>query len=167
MPHQTSSPQLPYQSLPALDQQMDLVERDLQEMSESVDALYDQEEKEMEFLDSFIDYDSISINSDKSFKRCDKRESSTQTKEVKTLPQIMSGSVLGKQRHIKERFKSLSKKSFSTVPRFDKSDNLQHMKEGFKKSRERLSTVFSSMRTRSASYDWISNPNSVGHNCRT
>ena len=146
---------------------MDLVERELQEMSESVDALYDQEDKEIEFLDSFIDYDSISINSDKSFKRCDTRESSTQTKEVKTLPQSMTGNILGGQRHIKERFKSLSKKSFSAVPGFDKSDNLQHMKEGFKKSRERLSTVFSSMRIRSASYDWLSSPNSTGYNCRT
>jgi len=55
-----------YKSLPALDQQDDQLDRELQHLSDSVDVLYQQEDSEIEFLDSFIDYDDISLDNSKS-----------------------------------------------------------------------------------------------------
>ena len=51
-----------YKSLPALDQHHDQLDRELQHLSDSVDVLYQQEDSEIEFLDSFIDYDDISLD---------------------------------------------------------------------------------------------------------
>ena len=51
-----------YKSLPALDQQHDQLDRELQHLSDSLDVLYQQEDSEIEFLDSFIDYDDISVD---------------------------------------------------------------------------------------------------------
>ena len=48
-----------YKSLPALDKQHDQLDKELRHLSESVDILYEQEDNEIEFLDSFIDYDDI------------------------------------------------------------------------------------------------------------
>ena len=51
-----------YKSLPALDQHHDQLDRELQHLSDSLDVLYQQEDSEIEFLDSFIDYDDISLD---------------------------------------------------------------------------------------------------------
>merc|ERR1739842_22410 len=50
----------------ALDQQDDQLDRELKHLSDSVDVLYQQEDSEIEFLDSFIDYDDISLDNSKS-----------------------------------------------------------------------------------------------------
>ena len=49
-----------YKSLPALDKHCDdQLDREIQHMCDSMDVLYQQEDKEIDFLDSFIDYDDI------------------------------------------------------------------------------------------------------------
>ena len=50
-----------YKSLPALDKHYDQLDRELQQLSDSVDVLYEQEDSEIDFLDSFLDYDDISV----------------------------------------------------------------------------------------------------------
>merc|ERR1711892_720248 len=56
-----ATPKSTYKSLPALDKDFDQVDAELQTLSDSVDVLYQQEDTETEFLDNFLDYDSISI----------------------------------------------------------------------------------------------------------
>ena len=51
-----------YKSLPALDKDFDQLDRELQQLSDSVDVLYQQEDTEIDFLESFIDYDDISVH---------------------------------------------------------------------------------------------------------
>ena len=50
-----------FKSLPALDSNYDQLDKELQQLSDSLGVLYEQEDSEIEFLDSFIDYDDISI----------------------------------------------------------------------------------------------------------
>ena len=50
-----------FKSLPALDNNYDQLDKELQQLSDSLGVLYEQEDSEIEFLDSFIDYDDISI----------------------------------------------------------------------------------------------------------
>ena len=46
------TPQSPYKSLPALDKHFNQLDRELQEISDSVDVLYQQEDTEIEFLNT-------------------------------------------------------------------------------------------------------------------
>ena len=50
-----------FKSLPALDSNLDQLDKELQQLSDSLGVLYEQEDSEIEFLDSFIDYDDISV----------------------------------------------------------------------------------------------------------
>ena len=51
----------PFKSMPALDSCKERRPREESELCLSMDTLYHGEDTEMEFLDSFLDYDSISI----------------------------------------------------------------------------------------------------------
>jgi len=50
-----------FKSLPALGHDNDPLDEELQQLSDSLGVLYQHEQSEMEFLDTFMDYDDISI----------------------------------------------------------------------------------------------------------
>ena len=50
-----------YKSLPALGHDHDQLDEELQQLADSLGVLYEHEHEEIEFLESFIDYDDISI----------------------------------------------------------------------------------------------------------
>merc|ERR1712121_545669 len=52
----------PYKSLPALDKDFDNLEKEIHNISESFELLYHQEDNELQFMETFLDYDSISTN---------------------------------------------------------------------------------------------------------
>ena len=56
-----SSRQLGFKSLPALGHDNDQLDEELQQLSDSLGVLYQHEQSEIEFLDTFMDYDDISI----------------------------------------------------------------------------------------------------------
>ena len=161
------TPQSPYKSLPALDKHFNQVDRELQEISDSVDVLYQQEDTEIEFLDTFLDYDSISINCKESDPIDSERQSKT---NPLGLPPIIANDTHkfqpGKGK-IRERLRWLTSRSKLTMRNFGSRDNLQNMKEGLQKSKERLSCALSPARNRKGSFEWSFRINSEGHNCRT
>ena len=170
--HKGSSEQSPYKSLPALDKHFDQLDRELQELSDSVDALYQQEDSEIEFLDTFLDYDSISIvckDSDKDIQNQNKDS----VKELQTspdrLPPIMANDkerIRSRKERIRERIRWLTSRSKLNIRNLGSRDNLQNMKEGLQKSKERLSCALSPSRNRRGSYEWSVKLNSDGHNPR-
>ena len=161
------TPQSPYKSLPALDKHFNQLDGELQEISDSVDVLYQQEDTEIEFLDTFLDYDSISINCNESDQVDSERQSKT---SPLGLPPIIVNDMQrfqpGKGK-IRERLRLLASRSKLTMRNFGSRDNLQNMKEGLQKSKERLSYALSPARSRRGSYEWLSRLSSEGHNCRT
>ena len=158
------TPQSPYKSLPALDKHFNQVDRELQEISDSVDVLYQQEDTEIEFLDTFLDYDSISINCKESDQIDSERQS--KTNPLGLPPNDMHKFQPGKGK-IRERLRWLTSRSKLTMRNFGSQDNLQNMKEGLQKSKERLSCALSPASNRKGSFEWLFRINSEGYNCRT
>ena len=166
--HKSSSPQLPYKSLPALDKHFDQLDKELQGLSDSMDVLYQQEDTEIEFLDTFLDYDSISIDCKESDQMRDSVSSTKQNPHG--LPPIMANDkerIQPRKDKLRERIRWLTSRSKLSMRNFGSRDNLQNMKEGLQKSKERLSCALSPSRNRRGSYEWSVRLNSDGHNCRT
>ena len=128
----SSTPGSPYKSLPTLDKHFDQLDRELQEISDSVDVLYQQEDTEIDFLNTFLDYDSISINCEESDKAS---EGSVRQAgpNLRGLPPIIANDLPPRKVKIQERLKLLTSKSKLTMRTFGSRDNLQNMKEGLRK----------------------------------
>ena len=110
-----------YKSLPALDQHHDQLDRELQHLSDSVDVLYQQEDSEIEFLDSFIDYDDISLDNG--------RLTANHIKSKSTLgrPPIIPSENLHSSRRdkIRESLRWLAYKGKFSWKQFGSKDNLR------------------------------------------
>lgn len=166
--HRDSSPQSTYKSLPALDKHFDQLDREFQEISDSVDVLYQQEDTEIEFLDTFLDYDSISIN-------CKESDQESEIKKLSVKGQQGLSPTMASEKErieprkdrIRERIKSLTNRSKLSLRNFGSRENLQNMKEGLQKSKERLSSALSPSKIRQGSYEWSVRRSSDGRNCRT
>lgn len=161
-----STPGSPYKSLPALDKHFDQLDRELQEISDSVDVLYQQEDTEIDFLNTFLDYDSISVNCEESDDTSEGSAKQAGT-NLHGLPPIIANDLHPRKVKMQERLKCLTSKSKLTMRTFGSRDNLQNMKEGLRKSKERLSYALSPARNRRGSYERSGRLNSAGHNCRT
>ena len=113
-----------YKSLPALDKQHDQLDKELRHLSESVDILYEQEDNEIEFLDSFIDYDDISVHDNGSLGR---NRASRRHKSRKGLPPIIPSENVSNSRKDKLRdgLKWLTFKGKLSLKQFGSRDNLK------------------------------------------
>jgi len=162
------SPKTTFKSLPALDQSFDQVDSELQTLSDSVDVLYQQEDQEIEFLDNFLDYDSISIvvteNEDTNITNPDV------TKKIQDCtsipPKMKNEKRKSRKNKIRERLRWLTSRSKLSMRNFGSGDNLKNMKEGLQKSKDRLSSALSPSRSRRGSYEWSVKLNSDGPNIR-
>lgn len=171
--HKAASPKSTYKSLPALDKHFDQVDTELQTLSDSVDVLYQQEDKEIDFLENFIDYDSISIvcNENMNDIRTNNPEIAKGMQDFKSegLPPIMANEKekrKSRKDKIRERLRWLTSRSKLTMRNFGSRDNLQNMREGLQKSKERLGSALSPARSRRGSYEWSVRLNNEGHNVR-
>ena len=165
----TAALQVPYKSLPSLNDQFDQLDRELQSISDSVNALYQQEDKEIEFLDNFLDYDSISSVLYKESEENNDTSPYFKEKEVELDKQdIMSGkqSWKVKKGKLRERLRWLAARSKLSLRNIGPRDNLKNMKEGLQRSKERMSSAFSPRRTRRGSYQWSMRLNTDGPNVR-
>ena len=115
-----------YKSLPALDKHCDdQLDRELRQMSDSMDVLYHQEDKEMDFLDSFLDYDDIS-----SVHNGQERSVKMRSRPSAGLPPIIpSESVSTKKDKIRDGLKWLSYKGKLSLKSFGSRDNLKPREE--------------------------------------
>ena len=116
-----------YKSLPALDKQPpDQLDKELKHISESVDnILYEPEDNEIEFLDSFIDYDDISVHDNGSLGR--NRASRRHKKSRNGLPPIIPSENVSNSRKDKLRdgLKWLTFKGKLSLKQFGSRDNLK------------------------------------------
>ena len=118
-----------YKSLPALDKHFDQLDRELQQLSDSVDVLYQQEDSEINFLDSFIDYDDISVHNGIVGSR---------NKSKTGLPPIIpSENVSSRKDKIRDGFKWLSHKSKLSLRQFGSRDNLKTREDSKHTSKEK------------------------------
>jgi len=134
-----------------------------------VNALYQQEDKEVEFLDIFLDYDSISSVLYKESEENDDMSQHFKEKEVEVDKQeIMSGkqSWKVKKGKLRERLRWLAARSKLSLRNIGPRDNLKNMKEGLQRSKERMSSALSPRRTRRGSYQWSMRLNMNGPNVR-
>ena len=164
-----SSPKTTYKSLPALDKSFDQTDSELQALSDSVDVLYQQEDQEIEFLDNFLDYDSISIvvteNEDNKISNPDVIK---KKQDCTTLPPKMKNEKMKSRKNkIRERLRWLTSRSKLSMRNFGSRDNLKNMKEGLQKSKDKLSSALSPSRSRRGSYEWSVKPSNDQHNSRT
>ena len=180
-PQESSPPESQYKSLPALDKDFDKLGREIYNISDSVDFLYQQEDTEIEFMESFLDYDSISINgkekdgtneifeNQKRFNRAENYEKSKSLtllqEHPKGLPPLLRNRK-GKG-NIQGRLKQLTSRSRQSMRNFGSRDSLQNIKEGLQKSKERLSSALSPARSRRGSHEWPVKHDSEQYNCRT
>ena len=117
-----------YKSLPALDKHFDQLDRELQQLSDSVDVLYQQEDSEINFLDSFIDYDDISVHNGITGSR---------SKAKQGLPPIIpSENVYSRKDKIRDGLKWLSYKSKLSLRQFGSRDNLKTKEESKQTSKK-------------------------------
>ena len=114
-----------YKSLPALDKQhADQLDKELRHLSESVDILYEQEDSEIEFLDTFIDYDDISVHDNGSLGR---HRASRRQKSRNGLPPIIPSENVSNSRKDKLRdgLRWLTFKGKLSLKQFGSRDNLK------------------------------------------
>ena len=149
------------------------MDTELQTLSDSVDVLYQQEDTEIEFLENFIDYDSISIVCKENVTdiRNNNPEIVNKLQDNKSdgLPPTMANEKekrKSRKDKIRERLRWLTSKSKLTMRNIGSRDNLKNMKEGLEKSKERLSSALSPARNRRESYEWSVRLNNEGHNVR-
>merc|ERR1712106_209403 len=87
----------------------------------------------------------------------------------KLLPHTMANekeTKMSRKGKIRDRLRWLTSRSKLTMRNFGSRDNVQNMKEGLQKSKERLSSALSPTRNRKGSYEWSVRLNSDGHNVR-
>ena len=178
-PEKSSTSDSQYKSLPALDKDFNKTGREIYSISDSVYFLYQQEDTEIEFMESFLDYDSISINGKESDGTKEKIENLKNVNEPgnherskslnplqehpKGLPPIFTN----RKGKIQGRLKQLTSRSRQSMRNLGSRDNLQNIKEGLHKSKERLRSALSPARSRRGSYEWSVKHNSDQYNCRT
>ena len=134
-----------YKSLPALDKHCDdQLDRELRQMSDSMDVLYHQEDKEMDFLDSFLDYDDISSVHNGQ----DGRGKMRMRPSAGLPPIIPSESVQStKKDKIRDGLKWLSYKGKLSLKTFGSRDNLKPREETKPKNTQRKKLDFSMARS--------------------
>ena len=111
-----------YKSLPALDKHADQLDKELKQLSDSVDVLYEQEDTEIDFLNSFIDYDDISSVHNGSLGR----NRASKRKSRKGLPPIIpSENVASRKDKIRDGLKWLTFKGKLSLRQFGSRDNLK------------------------------------------
>ena len=149
------------------------MDRELQTLSDSVDVLYQQEDREIEFLENSYYYDSISI-----VRKENVTDIRTNTPEIDNKLQDNKSEGLppnmghekekrkSRKDQIRERLRWLTSKSKLTMRNIGSQDILQNMKEGLEKSKERLGSALSPVRSRRGSYEWSVRLNSEGHSVR-
>ena len=178
-PQESSPSESQYKSLPALDKDFDKLGREIYNISDSVDFLYQQEDTEIEFMESFLDYDSISINgkekdgtneifeNQKRFNRAENYEKSKSLTLLQEHPKGLPPLLRNRKGKIQGRLKQLTSRSRQSMRNFGSRDSLQNIKEGLQKSKERLSSALSPARSRRGSHEWPVKHDSEQYNCRT
>ena len=120
-----------YKSLPALDQHTDQLDRELQHLSDSVDVLYQQEDSEIEFLDSFIDYDDISVDGSLA-------STAHRLRPTAGRPPVIPSDNVGAKRKdkIRESLRWLTYKGKFSWKQFGSRDNLRTERGGRESARD-------------------------------
>ena len=132
------SPEPTYKSLPALDQWFDQVDSELKTLTDSLDVLYEQEDREIDFLENFLDYDCISIEVKENDE--DNINALSDLDKVGACSKFhpMMKSEKSTKNKIRERLRWLTSRGKLSMRNFRAPNSLKNMNEGLQKSKERI-----------------------------